>query len=355
MSHPTPQVPADVLAHWPELSGGQTTLFGKGLINSTYLVQSGENRAVLQRLHPIFDGVVNEDIDAVTSHLAHKGIVTPRIVRTKDGKLWAHGSDGHPWRVLSYVNGMSHEFVDGPDTARRAAAFLARFHVGVSDIGWEYRHVRAAVHDTPKHLATLERAVAEHPDHRLHSQVAPLAERILKRGAALPSFENLPKRNVHGDPKIANFLFDAAGHAVCLVDLDTVGLMPWPHEMGDALRSWCNAGGEDTENNAVDLALFQASVEGYAPEGRALVTPEEVALLVDGLSTICLELSARFLADALNESYFGWNASLYASRGEHNLVRALGQWSLHESVEAQRITLQTIVNKAFPDLLSSRA
>lgn len=355
MSLPTPLVPEDVLRHWPELSGGTVAPFGNGLINGTFLVESRGRRAVLQRLHPVFDGVVNEDIDAVTSHLEAKGLVTPRIVRTSNGKLWVQGSDGHPWRVLTYVNGTSHEYVDSPDTARRAAALLASFHVGVSDIVWQYRHVRSSVHDTPKHLATLERAVAEHSAHRLHGQVAPLAERILERGAALPSFDHLPKRHVHGDPKIANFLFDATGNAVCLVDLDTVGLMPWPHEMGDALRSWCNPAGEDTENNSVDLALFQASMDGYAPQGRALVTAAEVELLVDGLSSICLELSARFLADALNESYFGWNAKRYASRGEHNLVRALGQWSLHQSVEAQRGALQAIVGKSFEDLLRSRA
>ncbi|MBL8945157.1 MAG: hypothetical protein JNK45_18470, partial [Myxococcales bacterium] len=49
-----------------------------------------------------------------------------------------------------------------------------------------------------------------------------------------------------------------------------------------------------------------------------------------------LELAARFAADALRERYFGWDASRFPARGEHNLVRAKGQWSLHAQVLATR-------------------
>lgn len=343
----TPPVPPDVLAHWRDLAGRPLAPFGNGLINSTFLVEGARGKAVLQRLHPIFAGAVNEDIEAVTSHLAGKGLVTPRIVRTDDGALWAHDSDGRPWRVLTYIDGTSVDSVDSPERARSAAALLAKFHRAVSDLDWTYRHVRAGVHDTARHLATLEQAVVSHMGHPLHARVAPVAARLLARAQKLPDFDALPSRHVHGDPKISNVLFDDAGRALCLVDLDTVGRMPWPHELGDALRSWCNPAGEDVADNALDVSVFRAAVEGYASEAAGLVTPAEVDRLVDGLSCICLELAARFLADALEESYFGWNAERYTSRGEHNLVRALGQWSLHESVESKRAELETIVREAF--------
>jgi hypothetical protein len=54
------------------------------------------------------------------------------------------------------------------------------------------------------------------------------------------------------------------------------------------------------------------------------------------VEVISLELAARFLADALQESYFGWNRERFSSAGEHNLVRARGQWSLHEAAQACR-------------------
>ena len=131
------------------------------------------------------------------------------------------------------------------------------------------------------------------------------------------------------------------------MDLDTIGLMPWPHEMGDALRSWCNPAGEDHTESELEIGSFEAAVEGYAESARDLTPREDRERLVDGLETICLELSARFLADALNEAYFGWNASQYATRGEHNLVRAQGQWSLGRSVARQRSTLVRTVEMAF--------
>ena len=39
-----------------------------------------------------------------------------------------------------------------------------------------------------------------------------------------------------------------------------------------------------------------------------------------------------FAADALREEYFGWDRARFARAGEHNLLRARGQWALHEDV-----------------------
>ena len=55
-----------------------------------------------------------------------------------------------------------------------------------------------------------------------------------------------------------------------------------------------------------------------------------------GLDWVSVELAARFAADALNESYFGWDATRFPGRGEHSLLRARGQFSLHAAVIAAR-------------------
>ncbi|MFM2151747.1 MAG: hypothetical protein RL199_182 [Pseudomonadota bacterium] len=338
--------PAEVLARWPSFDGARVRPFGTGLINRTFLVESPHGKWVLQQLHPVFGGVVNEDIDAVTAHLAARGLVTTRLERTGDGHLWVDDVEGRPWRVLTFVAGMSSDTVASPAHAAEAGRLVARFHAGVSDLAHAYRHVRPSVHDTSRHLATLEAALSEHRDHRLYETVAPVAQSLLTAARDLPGFGSMPLRHVHGDLKISNLLFDDAGRGLCLVDLDTLGRMPWVHEMGDALRSWCNPAGEDVTDARVDAALFEGAVRGYA-SGTDHVTGEERERLVSGLSAISLELSARFLADALNERYFGWNASKYATRGDHNLARALGQWSLHRSVEASRPALERIVREAF--------
>jgi hypothetical protein len=123
---------------------------------------------------------------------------------------------------------------------------------------------------------------------------------------------------------------------VCLIDLDVVGPLSLAYEMGDAWRSWCNRAGEDEPQAVLDLDVFRASLDGYRQGlGRALGAGERAGLLL-GVEWVSLGLAARFAADALREDYFGWDARRFAGRGEHNLVRAHGQWSLHQLLAASR-------------------
>jgi hypothetical protein len=112
--------------------------------------------------------------------------------------------------------------------------------------------------------------------------------------------------------------------------------MALPLELGDAWRSWCNPLGEDSRDTHFDLALFAAAWRGYARVMSTTLTGEERAHLVPGIATICLELSARFLRDVLEDRYFGWDASRFPSRAAHNQVRAEGQAALFRSLMAQR-------------------
>jgi hypothetical protein len=109
------------------------------------------------------------------------------------------------------------------------------------------------------------------------------------------------------------------------------------HELGDAWRSWCNLSGEDTTRANVDLGVMQASFEGYAGAIERDLTGDERLGLLLGVEWISLELACRFAADALNESYFGWEPRSYRTRGEHNLVRAHGQLALHEAFASCRM------------------
>jgi len=340
-------IPHSILTHYRDLVGMPHGPFGAGLINRTFLVEGRSGRAVVQRLHPVFAGTVNDDIEAVTTHIEAKGLVTPRLVRADDGALWVEDEEGRPWRALTYVEGKSFERVDSPELGREAGRLVARFHAAVADLAHDYRHVRVGVHDTPKHLAALRAALDERREHRLYREVEALARPLLAEAEHLPDWSRLPLRHAHGDLKISNLLFRGA-EGLCLVDLDTLGRMVWPFEMGDALRSWCNPKGEDEGRAAIDVDIFAAAVEGYGEVARSsgLVARDEARALVAGLATICLELSARFLADALVERYFGFDASRFASRGDHNLVRGAGQLRLYESVRAARGSLERIAERA---------
>jgi Ser/Thr protein kinase RdoA (MazF antagonist) len=335
-------IQARVLPRYLGLDGAQITPLGRGLVNQTYLVTRAAVRLVLQRLNPVFSAAVNDNIDAVTRRLAELGMATPRLVPTRDGCLSVDlGVEDGLWRLQSYVDGVSFDAVASLGQARAAGSLVARFHRALDGLDHEFAGMRVGVHDTAQHLAKLREALDVHRDHRLYREVSALAADLSAAAGDLPPLPSLPRRVCHGDPKLNNILFagfepPAAEQAVCLIDLDTVGPMALAHELGDAWRSWCNRSPEDASQARFDLEIFRASFEGFHDAlGRTLGADERRACL-HGVEWISLELAVRFAADALLESYFGWERDRYPGRGEHNLARARGQWALHRAVCATR-------------------
>lgn len=336
--------PALVLPHFG-ITPAQITPITTGLIHRTYRVDTSRERFALQCVSPIFAREVHDDIEAVTTHLASKGVLTPRLVRTTDGAL-SHLEGTEVWRVLTWLDGTTKPKVGSADDARTAAALLARFHAALTDLDHVFKARRLGVHDTARHLSVLQAALEEHGDHRLYADLAPLAREILTRATPLLDLSSLPDRIVHGDPKITNVLFDDAGQARALVDLDTIAPMKLPHELGDALRSWSNPSGEDALQVTFDAAVFQAALEGYAAHRPADLTRAELESLAPGTRLIILELAARFAADALNERYFGWDSTRFATRGDHNLLRARAQLLLARDFDRQASALEQVARRA---------
>jgi Ser/Thr protein kinase RdoA (MazF antagonist) len=302
-----------------------------GLINQTFVVRaSGAPIAVLQRLHPVFGPSVNLDIEAVATHLATRGLETPMLIRTLDGQAWLE-HEGAVWRALTFIDGETVHRVTDPTWAEAGGALVGRFHRAVADLQHRYHFARAGVHDTAAHLAKLRAHVAA----GLDEEACLLGGEIL--GIALPSLPPQAPRHVHGDLKISNLLFRTRPvRGVALVDLDTLGIGTMAFELGDAMRSWCNPGGEDAEHVHFDLPIFAAAIAGFRSEADALVTRDEKIAIVTGLETVCIELAARFAIDVFEDCYFGWDATRFPSRRAHNLVRARGQLALGRQVAAAR-------------------
>ena len=170
--------------------------------------------------------------------------------------------------------------------------------------------------------ARLRELLVEQRGHRHFDVIEPLAERVLEAAAALPPLPASPDRIVHGDPKISNLVFaHDADRALCLIDLDTLAHMPVALELGDALRSWCNPATEDAASARFVRPFFDAAIGGYAEAAQGFLTPAEWSAIPRGALTITVELAARFCADALRESYFGWNRARYESSSAHNQAR----------------------------------
>jgi len=322
-----------VLTEWG-LAAATVERIAGGLIHESYAVGiPGEDAEgpgwVLQRVSPLFAPGIEENICKVTEHLRARGLTAPRLVPTSSGAPCADLRATGRWRLWLRIPGVSFDTCASPAQARSAGTLVARFHAALEDLDAELHPLGLVLHDAPAHLRALRTAVAECGDHPLHRDVAALAGEILEAAGRMATPAERPRRIVHGDLKLSNILFDVrdGDRAVALIDLDTLSWLPRWMDLADALRSWCNPRGEDCEDAVFSPELHRAAAEGYLramePDGA------ERAALVDGLEWMCLELAARFATDALHERYFAWDPERFASRGEHGLVRARGQWALY--------------------------
>jgi Ser/Thr protein kinase RdoA (MazF antagonist) len=311
---------------------------------------------VLQRLHPVFGASVHLDIEAVTLHLQRRQLETPRLLRNRSGGLWTetpsgNGAATHVWRASSYVDGVTVHRSADPTQLSSAAELLGRFHGALLDLEHEFVHLRP-LHDTPQHLNKLRGALASERG-QADAESRELGEQILEHARAIRlDFSQFPRRILHGDPKLSNVLFqrDQPTRARCMIDLDTLGRGFLAYELGDALRSWGNRAGEDQLEADFDPEVLRAVISGYARTCPSSIQDEEICSAVAGLETVSLELASRFAADAVLDSYFGWDASRFPTRRAHNLVRARGQFSLARCASRQAEALLAIARQA----LSSR-
>jgi Ser/Thr protein kinase RdoA (MazF antagonist) len=323
------------------------TPIATGLINHTWLIVEADRKYTLQCVNPMFTAEIHQDIATVTAHLAGKGALTLKLVNTADKRLYIQ-QGGQLWRLYNYLEGTTFNQVAYPAIAFQAGTVLARFHAGLLDLDYQFKNTRSGVHDTNKHLQTLRTALQTRQDHVRFKAILPLATEILAIAETLPELPVLPARKVHGDPKINNFLFETlTGKGLCLLDLDTLGNMALPLELGDAMRSWCNPAGENSQDAFFSLDNFRAGLQGYIAHAGEFILAKEWQAILTATQTIYVELAARFCADALIESFFSWDPSRFDSRSEHNQIRAKSQLQAFKSLRLQLREAEQIVEDIF--------
>lgn len=327
------------------------TPISSGHIHQTILVETQAQRLVLQRMHQVFGREVHEDVARVTQRLHSFGLDTfsllsPRVcpLGMELGPYWVGDASGATYRLMTFIEGVPPETVS-TSVCVEAATLLARFHTAMAGWEYEFRHVRTGIHDTLAHRQALRDALSRHADHAYQGRAHSVAQELFDLLEILGPLPALPLRVVHGDPKLTNFLFDAQGHAVSLIDLDTVGRMALPLELGDAFRSWCNTDKEDGAHCTFDCARFEAALSAYWEVAQDFVTPEEIRAVPDAIVRIALELSARFCKDVLEERYFSWDRARFARAADHHLQRARSQLTLSRSALSQRPLLSAATER----------
>jgi Ser/Thr protein kinase RdoA (MazF antagonist) len=315
------------------------TPYGEGRINETFLVtafsKSGEgsvdNKYILQKLHPIFTSAMLDDIEVITSRLQKADIVTPKLIRTAKGDLSVN-SDGDTWRMLTYIKGKTFEYGIDNQMAESAAALIGRFHNALTRLDYTFLHKIPNFHDTQSIMENLKRISLLYQSTDKHKTLSRLTGGIFAQYEKIKdSIKGLPERIIHGDLKLNNIRFDEAGkNAIAIVDLDTLGTGKVVIDIGDAVRSWCHRLKDtDGEDDLFDLSVFRSIMSGYLSTAL-FITREEIESIPHGIALMMLELSARYISDAYEESYFRLDNERYPNLFEQNKAKAFAQMRLYD-------------------------
>jgi Ser/Thr protein kinase RdoA (MazF antagonist) len=363
---------------------------GNGQINDTYLVQLQPDRGaaehedpaafgagfgtafVLQRLnaevfqdpaavianHAVVEQHVKRRLRAGVPALAGRRWDLPELLPPREGPGPAVVVAGDHWRALRFIDGAeSVEVITGPEQAHQVGVGLGMFHLLISDLPVErLTDTLKGFHVTPAYLARYDAladrctgpSLGEGEQAEWQRQQVWCEAFIEARRDLVPVLEQalaaglLPLRPIHGDPKVNNLLLDpGSGEAIALIDLDTVKPGLVHYDIGDCLRSGCNPLGEETtafEAVHFDSALFEAMLSGYLSVARSFLTKPDWDLLLVAPRLLAFELGLRFYTDHLEG-----NPYFRTRHPRHNLDRALVQFHLVASIEAQQERLAAIV------------
>jgi hypothetical protein len=339
--------------------------YGNGNVHDTFLVileAAGEEHFILQRINAqVFrqPELVIRNMSILTEHVCNRlqripvcgsrRWVTPRVLLARDSRDYWIDPGGAFWRAISFVDtAQSFDTIQDEDHAREVGYALGMFQGLISDLPTEkLADTLPGFHITPGYLRHYDQVLATRGAGR--SPEVDYAVRFVSERRAFASVlekarteGKLCLRPIHGDPKVNNVMIDAVTRqAVSMVDLDTVKPGLVLYDIGDCLRSSCNPLGEAIERwEAIrfEPTICRAILQGYLSLAKDFLTENDYEYLFHAIRLIAFELGLRFLTDYLEgDVYFK------VRHRDHNLVRALVQFKLTESIESQEKAICNII------------
>lgn len=338
--------------------------YGSGNINSTFLVTLDRQPPfILQRINTtVFcqPELIMKNICVLSAHVnrklkqidlpANRRWLIPRLLLIEGQNCWLV-EDNSFWRAMSFIdNSQSFDTIQDLNHGREIGYGLGMFHSLVNDIPVaKLADTLEGFHITPGYLQHYQRVLATvkiEPSAEVNYCLKfisdrPLLPHVLESAKATGE---LHLRIIHGDPKINNIMIDCSTkQAVATIDLDTVKPGLIHYDIGDCLRSGCNPSGEETEDwerVTFEPELTEAILQGYLSVARDFLTDNDYKYIYDSIRLLAFELGLRFFTD-----YLEGNVYFNVDCPEHNLKRALVQFQLTKSIEAQEAVIRGIIKE----------
>jgi Ser/Thr protein kinase RdoA (MazF antagonist) len=336
---------------------------GSGNINDTFLIKKNEpeeSSFVLQKINTqVFSQpeLIMQNMAVLNDHVQTKQKQPkcdrqwqlPAVIKTKTGKNYTCQEDNSFWRAISFIdNSESVDTITNSEQAEEIGIALGIFHDLISDLAPEkLADTLPGFHITPIYLKQYQKilahnTVADSPEKQFCLEFVENRQHLAYVLENAKSTGKIPLRLMHGDPKVNNVLFDKnTKKAISVIDLDTIKPGLIHYDIGDCLRSGCNLRGEETqdwEQVNFDLDLCENILQGYLQAAKTFLTPNDYQYIYSAIRLIAFELGLRFFSD-----YLAGNVYFKVNYPEHNLMRALVQFKLTQSIESQDKRINQII------------
>lgn len=285
-----------------------------GHINHTFLVRNGSEHYALQKLNThVFKNleVMMQNMQTIATQLTTKKyphrLLEPLF--SKKGKVLVQGC----WRLFHFFeNTQSFEKVLSATQAFSAAQFLSEFHRYLIDLNPD--NISDSIPgflDFNARDQQFQSAIQSAPAERLQTAKHEI-EQIRTQHSILEKWnevlQSTPKRIIHADPKISNFLFreSAPEQIVALIDWDTFMSGPILYDFGDMARSYTNLRNEDDPNpgKVFSKENYLAIKKGFLFHIEEVLSPQEIENMDLAAKTVVYVQAIRFLTDYLNQDRY---------------------------------------------------
>lgn len=341
--------PQEILLRY-STSAAKVATLGQGNINDTFLIHAKDKSFVLQRINEqVFPSpqLLIDNLRELTRHLtSNPDTATQRwedavLVPALDGSLSVVDSSGSMWRALSHIKeSITITRANTSLLAEQTGWALGHFHKRIIGLDIQKMHTPLpGFHQLSGYLRHYDQLATDRQT-KDSGDIRFCRKMIKKERESALSLEKrstrgeIQQRIIHGDPKIANVLFDRTSSlAVSLIDLDTVGPGLLHHDLGDCLRSVCNTAGEESDPTQAtfDLDLCRCALKGYFHEAGKLLMPVDKRLIYEGVTSITFELGLRFFTDYLQGGIY-----FKCRNPEETLQKALVQFFLLQDIIKQQ-------------------
>lgn len=296
------------------------TAFGTGLINNTWLVERLNKKYILQRINQhvfktpaAIDGNIKKLAAYLKQHYPQYLFTVP--VSTPGGDTLITTADG-AFRMFEFIEGSrTYDVLQQPRQAFEAATQFGRFTKLLSGFDVEQLQITLPhFHDLSLRYKQFIQATEEGNKQRI-AHAGALIQALKGYASLVDTFEQVQtnpafkKRVTHHDTKISNVLFNEDDKGICVIDLDTVMPGYFISDVGDIMRTYLSAAGEEeTDISKVQVRdeYFDAVMEGYLGEMKNELSPVEAGAFVYAGEFMIYMQALRFLTDYLNNDiYYG--------------------------------------------------